>query len=295
MKTSIITDQITQNLSIASLTARDHGLKHVELHGLDGKSVECLSEAEAREAKACLDEAGLTVASLASTIFFMCPLYDDYEISLFKPEFAVFRGNIRDHLDQLKHVCDLADIFGCNVIRVFPFRYPDNQPGKLGGTEEDLNRIASVMKEAADIARDHGKILALENCPYSHLPKGRMTWEIVRRVNSPSLKMLWDPGNSYRAEVTQVPEQWLNTTLEEEFQEVKDDICHIHLKNYHLDPALAKPFVHTGMLEGDIDYISLLPRIAALDVTVSLEPELDPDTCVKEIDVLSGCVRDMNL
>ena len=40
MKPCIITDQITQNLAIASKTIRDHGLHLVELHGIEGKSVE---------------------------------------------------------------------------------------------------------------------------------------------------------------------------------------------------------------------------------------------------------------
>ncbi len=105
MKPCIITDQITQNLAIASKTIRDHGLHLVELHGIEGKSVECLSEKEAQSAKALLDQAGLETASLATTLFFMAPLYDDYEISLFKPEFAVFRGSIQDHLKQLDHAC----------------------------------------------------------------------------------------------------------------------------------------------------------------------------------------------
>ncbi|WP_217948479.1 sugar phosphate isomerase/epimerase family protein [Faecalibaculum rodentium] len=293
MKPCIITDQITQNLAIASKTIRDHGLHLVELHGIEGKSVECLSEKEAQSAKALLDQAGLKTASLATTLFFMAPLYDDYEISLFKPEFAVFRGSIQDHLKQLEHACRLADIFECSVLRVFPFRFPDNRPGKKGGTEEDLDKIAKIMKQAADIAAAHGKVLVLENCPYSHLPKGKMTQEIVRRVNSPALKMLWDPGNSYRAEVTQVPEKWLGLRLEEEFQAVKDDIGHMHLKNYHYDDTKAKPFVHVGLLEGDIDYGSLLPKMAALNAAVSLEPELEPDACVRDMDVLVQEAREM--
>ncbi|WP_289688758.1 sugar phosphate isomerase/epimerase family protein, partial [Faecalibaculum rodentium] len=231
--------------------------------------------------------------SLATTLFFMAPLYDDYEISLFKPEFAVFRGSIQDHLKQLDHACHLADIFGCSILRVFPFRFPDNRPGKKGGTEEDLDKIAHIMKQAADIAAAHGKVLVLENCPYSHLPKGKMTQEIVHRVNSPALKMLWDPGNSYRAEVTQVPEKWLGLRLEEEFQAVKDDIGHMHLKNYHYDDTKAKPFVHVGLLEGDIDYGSLLPKMAALNAAVSLEPELEPDACVRDMDGLVQEAREM--
>ena len=120
-----------------------------------------------------------------------------------------------------------------------------------------------------------------------------MTQEIVRRVNSPALKMLWDPGNSYRAEVTQVPEKWLGLRLEEEFQAVKDDIGHMHLKNYHYDDTKAKPFVHVGLLEGDIDYGSLLPKMAALNAAVSLEPELEPDACVRDMDVLVQEAREM--
>lgn len=286
MKTCIITDQITQNLDIASRTIRDHGLRLVELHGVNGKSVECLSRDEAMAAKACLDKCGLKTANLASTIFFMAPLYDDYEISLFKPEFAVFRGSIQDHLKQLEHACSIADIFECDTLRIFPFRFPDNKPGKKGGTPADLDRITEIMKEAADIAERHGKVLVLENCPYSHLPKGKMTQEIVRRVSSPALKMLWDPGNSYRAEITQVPDEFLGISLEEEFEAVKDDIRHVHLKNYRYDSLREKPFVHVGMCEGDIAYSRLLPRLAGLNCAVSLEPELDPDTCVREMDVL---------
>lgn len=60
------------------------------------------------------------------------------------------------------------------MIRIFSFRWPDNRKPPFG-TEKDYKHIISNIKEAVEIALEMNRILVLENCPYSHLPKGEMT------------------------------------------------------------------------------------------------------------------------
>lgn len=99
---------------------------------------------------------------------------------------------------------------------------------------------------------DKGATLVLENCPYSHLPKGHMSIQIVKAIKSDYLKLLWDPANSYRAYKENVPAEYLTFSLEEELHYIYPWIDHIHIKDYAYNAALEKPFQHVAFDMGDI-------------------------------------------
>lgn len=294
MKPSILTDQIDDNFETACQHIAESGLKHCEIHSIFGKTVEQLTEAQAIMAKEILQRYGLSVTNIASTIYFMCKLHAHYSISLFKPEFKVTEGEMTDHLQALENACRIADILDCRTVRIFPFRYPDQ---KVQITAETFGQIEYALRKAAAVALRHDKILVLENCPYSHLPKGEMTIKIVEDIHSDHLKLLWDPGNSYRAEKDQVPDRFLHKDLLEEFDRIKDSIAHIHLKNYKYVPGQEKPFVHTDLLSGDIDMEQLVKAVEAFEnrsgkeLTVSLEPETDSETAIRCINQLKAYLK----
>ena len=271
---SIITDQVSQDLKEACDIIAKQGYTHVELHNVFNKSIEECTLEETYEIKAILDTYNLKVSNIATTVFFLCPLYPHYEVSLFNPHFHSIKGDVNTHLNYLENACKIANFLDCKNIRVFPFRYPDNPNTTICGHDEDMQAMVKPLTLAANIASKYNVTLALENCPYSHCPKGEMTYTLMKMVNHPSLKLLWDPGNSYRAEKHQVPEKYLTLSLEEECALIHDDIAHIHLKNYHYDAnVMPKPFIHTALMAGDIDFKTLLTK-TPIHVAHSLEPEV---------------------
>lgn len=290
MRYSIISDQVDEDFEIACKIISEQGYKEIEIHNVFNKSIEQCSIEEAYQIKKIIDTYGLKVSNIATTVFFLCPLKEHYTVSLFNPEFYCIEGDVNTHLAYLQQACEIANILDCQTIRVFPFRFPDNEEVVMVGNDEDLALIANNLKQACEVVAPYGKTIVLENCPYSHCPKGEMTNELYRRVNHPNMKLLWDPANSYRAMIEKVPSQYLGLSLEEEFALVKEKIGHIHFKNYEYQEGLIKPFVHKSLTEGDIDYTKIVTLCTTLgnEVCLSLEPEVNYDECIKSMKQLKG-------
>lgn len=275
MKLSIISDQVSQDLEEALKIIVKEGYEYVELHNVFGHSIETCTKEEVEIIKHLLNRYHVKVSNIASTLFFLCPLYQGDEVSLFNPGFYSIQGDLAYHLKVLENACWIANELDCPKIRIFPFRWPDNRKGPYG-TKLDFEKIIENIKKALDISKKHHVTLMLENCPYSHLPKGKMTLQVVQEINDPYLKLLWDPANSYRAIRENVPKEYMYWSLEEELLHLYPYIGHIHLKNYHYVSGLVKPFVHVPLLNGDIDYKTLVKSIQeTCDCILSLEPEVD--------------------
>lgn len=274
-KYAIITDQVDQDIRKACAMIKDAGYHYVELHNVFEKSIEECSEAECNIIKEILDENGLEVVNIASTVFFLCPLYENYRVSLFNDSFHAIKGDVKYHLAMLHNACRIAKKLNCQTIRIFPFRFPDNEEITVVGTKQDQKMIITQFQKAVDIAKRYDLTLVVENCPYSHCPKGEMTYELVKAIHDEHLKLLWDPANSYRAEKNRVPAEYENKTIAEEYDLIKDEIRHIHLKNYIYDETQPKPFVHCSLTAGDIDYKALMPKLKKYSYYFSLEPEVD--------------------
>ena len=283
MKLSIISDQVSQNLEEALKIIVKEGYEYVELHNVFGHSIETCTKEEVEIIKHLLNRYHVKVSNIASTLFFLCPLYQGDEVSLFNPGFYSIQGDLKYHLKVLEHACWIANELDCPKIRIFPFRWPDNRKGPYG-TKQDFEKIIENIKKALDISKKYHVTLMLENCPYSHLPKGKMTLQVVQEINDPYLKLLWDPANSYRAIRENVPKEYMDWSLEEELLHLYPYIGHIHLKNYHYVSGLVKPFVHVPLLNGDIDYKTLVKSIQeTCDCILSLEPEVDTQGTIQSM------------
>lgn len=286
IKCAIISDQLSFDLQESFRLIHEQGYRYVELHSVFGQSIEECNSAQIAQIKELLDKYDLQVVNIASTIFFLCPLYPNYRVSLFKESFHAIEGQKVYHMAMLHNACRAANALGCKTVRVFPFRYPDNEEIEVVGTKADIAAIAEVLKEAACIAAKYDVVLALENCPYSHCPKGAMTHQIVKLVNDPHVKLLWDPANSYRATLHKVEKQYHGLSLLDEYHLIKDEIVHVHLKNYVHHEHAEKAFEHVALLDGDIDFESLLPVLFADLDCVSLEPEVSCEDAIKSMQQL---------
>lgn len=288
MRKSIITDQISMDLEEALNIANKNGFSYVDLHGVWGKTIEDCSDEEVKEIQRLLKKYDMKVSNLATTVFFMCKLKDDYVLKSFSPTFTVTSGDsIEDHLGYLEKACLIAEKIDCPTIRIFPFRYPENHI--LVGTEEDLAMIADNFAKAMTVAEKHKVTIVVENCPYSHCPKPAMTLNLIQRVNHLQLKLLYDPANSYRAVVKRVPSEYLGLAIEDEIDLIQNRIGHIHLKNYMFDQSLEKPFVHTALCGGDLDYRKILNQLKKNGYVsaISLEPEVPFDEVLVSMESLN--------
>ena len=194
MRKSIITDQISMDLEMALKLAKENGFDCVELHGVWDKTIEDCTDEEVTEIKRLLTKYEMSVSNLATTIFFMCKLKPNYILKSFSPTFKTCQGDsVDEHLDALKRACEIATQLDCPNIRIFPFRYPENHI--LVGTDDDLELITRNFSKALEIAKHYKVTLVVENCPYSHCPKPEMTMRVIRTLDHPQLRLLYDPAN----------------------------------------------------------------------------------------------------
>lgn len=279
---SIITDQIDQNIEKALPIIKAHHYDYVEIHNVFGKSIEELNMEEVIKLKRLLNAYDLKVSCISSTIFFLCPLYESDRVTLFNDHFYSIKGHVEDHLKYLENCKMICKLLDCSLVRIFPFRFPENR-GAPFGTRSDQIEIEKNIRRAIDVVKDTNITLALENCPYSHLPKASMTYEIVKRINHPQLKMLYDPANAFRA----FPENVANAYTEDHIDIFKDKIVHMHLKDYYYDSSCSKPFVHVPLFDGEVGIREILEQFNDYQGFVSLEPEVDFDGALLCLDRLN--------
>ena len=66
--------------------------------------------------------------------------------------------------------------------------------------EEIIPKIVDILGKAAKRAQKEGIILALENKDICWADTGKNTAQIIKMVNSPSLRVNSDPGNAFGLE-----------------------------------------------------------------------------------------------
>lgn len=291
MNLSCITDQINQDIFVACRILKQHHYSNIEIHAINHKSVEDFEEDDLTQIEQAVIQYDMNVIALASTVFMMTPCHHDDIISDFSPAFYKIEGSIEYHLEQLKKVCQIANRLSCKVVRLFPFRAPDQRV--VLGTPSDFDMIIQHVKRAVEIAKDFNITLVVENCPHSYLPKGNMTFDLVKAINSPHLRLLYDPGNSFRANKDRVPHYYLNTTIMEELTMISSWIKHIHIKDYKYSLNYTKPFRHVAFDEGDVPIKDIIKHLKSInfDDYISCEPEVRYHDTIKSLDTLSTIAR----
>jgi sugar phosphate isomerase/epimerase len=124
-----------------------------------------------------------------------------------------------------------AQFFNAPLVRIFSFRrkgmvglgnpsprHPD------GGAfpAEMQEKVARALQLACREAERARVTLALENVRSCWGNSGHNTAQIVERVDSPWLQVIWDPANAFVSGETPFPDG---------YRAVQPHICHVHLKD----------------------------------------------------------------
>ena len=158
---------------------------------------------------------------------------------------------------RLQRIGETARALGTNNIRLFSF-YPqgDNDAAAMRQSSERLSQLA-------DIAADEGLTLLLENEKgvVGDLPERCL--QLMRAIDSPHLRFIWDPANFVQCGAARQVDTW--------WAALSPYIGYIHIK----DSRLADKTV-TVAGAGDGQLPQLLSRLHAsgYDGVLSLEPHL---------------------
>lgn len=224
-------------------------LKTLNVNGLEcrtawGINVLRLTDEQARRVRQLCDDAGIVVRCIGSPIG-KSPITDPIETEL-------------ANLDRL---IDLGEILGTRNIRIFSFYPPDISTNTHYDqyVSETIDRLGQLTEKAASA----GYTLLHENEKEIVGDTPERCQALLAGVNSPHLRLIWDPANFVQVGVENLTERYWDT--------LSPYIGYIHIK----DARLADGTV-TAAGEGDGQIPQLLTRLkdAGYAGVLALEPHL---------------------
>ena len=258
MKLSVITDEISMDFEHALDVMLEYGAAGAELRSLWDTNIVDLPDDQIERAKRALDDRRMVVSCIASPLF-KCDLGDKEDTATGRTHQAQDRV-LSQQMDVLERCIHLSGVFETPFIRIFAF-------WKRGDLTDNIEKeIIRVFEEPAARAERADVILGLENEHSCYLGTGQEIARVIRAVNSPGLRAVWDPGNAFCAGEVPYPDG---------YEAVKDYVVHVHIKDAVLEDGNLK-FVCIG--DGKIDYNGQLRALVedGYDGYLSLETHYRP-------------------
>ena len=220
-KTSIITDEVSQNLEEVCKFADDFGLSAVEIRSVEDTALENMSDEQIERYKETINRYGLNISAVCT--------------SLFKCNLSEYQNS------SLQRAIEICNKFGCKILRGFSF-YKDKNFSK--------EAFADLLKSYAKELEKNDLYLVLENEPSQNLSSAAAVAEVIAQVKSPRVKVLWDPGNDLY-DTVEVP-------YPAGYQAAKGDILHIHIKDAK---SIKGKMTGVAFGEGEVDYNGQLKEL----------------------------------
>lgn len=135
--------------------------------------------------------------------------------------------------------------------------------------DEMLEKIVEGLRFAAQVTADAGLILGLENVRSCWANSGHNTGRIIRAVDHPALKAIWDPGNDYVSGGVPYPEG---------YEAVRPFICHVHVKDARVVDPPTGLTAWEAVGRGEVDYVAQFRALRrdGYSGTLSLETHWHP-------------------
>lgn len=198
-KTGIITDEVSQDLSVAIAVAKDYHLDALEIRSVNEKNPFQMEKADFEAIRRQADDAGLVICGVGSP-FFKCDYSDDAAVAA--------------HMEGLKRAIEGAHIMGAKLIRGFNFWRAD------GLTDE---RIAGKFEPVVKILEAEDMVMALESEPSVNTGNMAKLADFLKVVNHPRVQALYDPGNEICDHSAPPPEVG--------YEKLKGCLAHVHIKD----------------------------------------------------------------
>ncbi|WP_413249730.1 sugar phosphate isomerase/epimerase family protein [Sinomonas flava] len=165
-------DEIDADPRVQAAVMRALGASHIEVRSAWGTNIVDLSEEQLAELKSVLDEAGLKVSAIASPI-------GKVDVAL----------PVDHEVERLGRALRAAEVLSAPYIRIFSFYHEGKAP------DEVRDAVVERMTALARRAEGTGVTLVHENEKdiFGDIPE--RVHDLVTAVDSPALKLAWDPAN----------------------------------------------------------------------------------------------------
>jgi sugar phosphate isomerase/epimerase len=239
IKLCAFSDEAGSSLNEQITALKRNSISLMELRSIDNKNVSDFSIEEAKKYQEILTNNNISVWSIGSPLG-KVSIYVDFE----------------EYSKKITHVCELANIFKTDKIRMFSFFNAYENPQK----------VFEYLRKMVEIARKYGVSLYHENEKDIYGDTAERVEEIYQNVDG--LKYIYDPANYLQCN------EVADTTLSL-FHNKTD---YFHIKDVIMETGQLVP---AGYGDGKIDKLFELIND---DKTLTLEPHLTVFDAYKTID-----------
>jgi sugar phosphate isomerase/epimerase len=247
---SAFADEIDPDLGVQMDVLERHGIKFIEMRGVNGKNVSELSREEARAIKRQLDNRGFKISAIGSPIG-KIKITDDFP----------------PHLELFKRVIEIARILDTRYIRMFSFFMPAGEE-PAGYRDEVIRRWREFIKaaEGSDL------ILLHENEKEIYGDTAERCLDLFKTLDCDYLKAVFDPANFVQCDVETYPHA---------LELLKEEVIYLHIKDALKSDHSVVP---SGYGDGKVreiltalnrrgyrGFLSLEPHLQAFDGFAGLE------------------------
>lgn len=224
MKLAINTDAISQDFETAVILALEWGIDCFEFKRIHHKRIPYVTPDEIDIVKSVVRSHHVTLCSLAPGVF-KCPL---------DPQFMA------EEQRKLELSLELADSLEVSRLIVFGFNRDQTRT-----SEQAMSQITDVLGRAAAKAHSRGCQLCLENERGQWTEDPRFLARLMSGVNSPALRVNWDPGNVIGTR-TMDP-------YPDGYRAIREWVAHVHVKDLIVDGNGKHQNIMMG--QGAVDWV----------------------------------------
>jgi sugar phosphate isomerase/epimerase len=239
MDIAIVSDEITLDFPAAARIALEWGVKKFELRMLRTGRIPKVDPSEIVEIKECIHNWGIQITALSPGIFKL-RVSQEAEIE-------------RQIEEDLPRSVEVAKMLGTTRIIIFGFQR------ESGNTNLLRSKVADYLSKAAEVARDSGVELLLENEPGFWADTGSNTFDLLDEISSPSLKANWDPCNAFGLDEEPFPTG---------YEKIKPYVAGVHAKDTRTGSLIACVPIGEGLVDWNGQIHALLRDNVVDHVTV---------------------------
>ena len=266
MKLGVITDGISTDLEHALTVMQGTGLEFAELQFVWDKEIGDQTEDEIQQIKELITKYNVKVPCITRHNFVGLPIMTT----------EIEDEAYQKHVEGLKHCFHIAKELGTDMVRIMSGRkemiiFGYNGAERWVASTGSWDKLLKLMEVPVKMAEDAGITLAVETGNNAMITSGYLGKRLIDDLGSKNLKIIWDIPNTLYC--TDIP-------YPDAYEEIKDCIGHIHVKDCKSDIARATvQFCPLG--EGDLaPYLEDIAAALKKDNyqgVVSLESVYHPD------------------
>lgn len=220
LRIAAITDEFSPDLATALEPMAAIGMTGAELRVIFGKNIMDLTPGELNRAQDLLAAKGMEVISIASPLL-KCVLPGAPEVdSRFQHDIFASKHTFEDQPQLTDHAFEIAKKMGARIIRVFSY-WRTVEPDKC------FDGVVTALSNLAEKAAKEDLIIGLENEHACNIGTAAEAARVLKAVQHPNLKLVWDPANALVGGENPFPYGYGLLP--------KDRIVHVHAKDCHME------------------------------------------------------------